>query len=77
MKLTAFVKTMYKVLPGICLLLLSSNCFAQSDPGGGLCDGNDGGPDGCPLDTWVIVLVVMAVIFAVSHLSQQKKSLQA
>jgi len=55
--------------------LITSNSFAQ--PGGGLCDGNDGGPDGCPLDTWVIVLVVIAVIFAVTHLYRQKKSLQA
>lgn len=77
MKLSAFVKTIYKFLLGICLLLITSNSFAQSNPGGGLCDGNDGGPDGCPLDTWVIVLVVMAVIFTVSHLYRQKKSLQA
>lgn len=40
-----------------------SACFA--DPGDGLCDGNDGGPDGCPLDTWVWVLVVVVVVLAV------------
>ncbi|MBB6108874.1 hypothetical protein [Mucilaginibacter lappiensis] len=77
MKITAFVKTIYKFLPGICLLLITSNCFAQSNPGGGFCDGSDGGPDGCPLDTWVIILVVAAAVFAAVHLYRQKKSLQA
>ncbi len=77
MKIPAFVKAIYKFLPGICLLSITSNCFAQSNPGGGLCDGNDGGPDGCPLDTWVIVLVVAATVFAAVHLYRQKKSLQA
>ncbi|WPU96582.1 hypothetical protein SNE25_13745 [Mucilaginibacter sabulilitoris] len=75
MTIKTFVKNKYRFLLGICLLLLSTNCFA--DPGDGLCDGNDGGPDGCPLDTWVIVLVVIAVIFTAIHLHRKQKSLQA
>jgi hypothetical protein len=69
-----FVKNKYKFLLGVCLyLLLTTNCFADPDP---LCDGNDGGPDGCPLDTWVIVLVIIAVIFTTLHLHRKQKSLQ-
>jgi hypothetical protein len=71
-----FVKGKYKFLLGVCLyLLVATNCFA--DPGDGLCDGNDGGPDGCPLDTWVIILVIIAVIFTALHLHRKQKSLQA
>ncbi|MGF7038716.1 hypothetical protein [Mucilaginibacter lappiensis] len=73
-----FVKNKYKFLLGVCFyLLITANCFAQTDPGGGLCDGNDGGPDGCPLDTWVIVLVIIAVIFTALHLQRKQKSLRA
>lgn len=48
-------------------------CFA--DPGDGLCDGDDGGPDGCPLDTWVWVLLIAAVIFAVIQLRNKKTAI--
>ena len=71
-----FVKSKCKFLLGVCIyLLFATNCFA--DPGDGLCDGNDGGPDGCPLDTWVIVLAVIAVTFAAIRLHRKQKSLQA
>ncbi len=36
---------------------------------GGEIDGN------CPLDTWVIVIAVIAVIFAAVHLRRKQKSL--
>jgi hypothetical protein len=52
-------------------LLMVSSSFA--DPGDGLCDGNDGGPDGCPLDTWVWVLILVAVFFTVRHLGWKNK----
>jgi hypothetical protein len=80
MSVITFVKNKYKFLLGVCVyLLITTNCFAQGIPvdGGGLCDGNDGGPDGCPLDTWVIVLVIIAVIFTALHLQRKQKSLQA
>ena len=76
MEVMIFVKNKYRFLLGVCtFLLLTTNCFA--DPGSGLCDGNEGGPDGCPLDTWVIVLVAIVGIFAAIHLHRKQRSLQA
>ena len=74
-----FVKSKYKFLLGVCVyLLVATNCFADpGDPGDGFCDGVNGGPDGCPLDTWVIALVIIALIFTVLHLRKKQKSLQA
>ncbi|MEN0052720.1 MAG: hypothetical protein AAGC65_03590 [Mucilaginibacter sp.] len=73
------VSNKYNFLLGFCLSLIVSDCFAQGVPtdGGGLCDGNDGGPDGCPLDTWVIILVLIALAFTFFHLRKKQKSLQA
>jgi hypothetical protein len=69
-------KAFYIISTIVVFLLNVAVVFAQ--PGGGgdplPCDPDD---PNCPLDTWVIVLVVMAVIFAVAHLYRQKKSLQA
>lgn len=70
------VKNSCKFLLVLFIYLLSTiTCFA--DPGDGLCDGNDGGPDGCPLDTWVFVLALIALVFTVIHLHKKQKSLQA
>jgi hypothetical protein len=72
----AFVKNKYKFLLGLGVyLLITTNCLA--DPGDGNCDDNNGGPDGCPLDTWVIILVIIAVTFTAMHLYRKQKSLQA
>ncbi|MFS2187899.1 hypothetical protein ACCC92_14575 [Mucilaginibacter sp. Mucisp84] len=49
------------------------SCFAQLD---NPCDNADGDAN-CPLDTWVIVLAVAALTFAVTHLYRKQKSLQA
>jgi hypothetical protein len=60
-----------KIAFGVIVLLLIStvNLFAQTLP----CDGDD--PDGgCPLDTWVIVLVIAASFFAAFRLYRSKKS---
>lgn len=38
------------------------------------CDPDD---PNCPLDTWVVFLVVIAVIFTVIHLHRKQKSLRA
>lgn len=52
------------------LLLNIVNAYAQGDLP---CDGGDI-DNPCPLDTWVMVLVVPAVLFAVFHLYRQQKS---
>jgi hypothetical protein len=58
-----------------CLILLPIISFAQ-DGDGPPCEDSDpidAGPD-CPLDTWVIILVVVALIFATIHLYRKQKS---
>ena len=59
------------------LMLLMSTTVVSADPGSGLCDGVDGGPDNCPLDTWVIVLVIFASAFAAFTLFRRKKATRA
>jgi len=41
------------------------------------CDGQDPFDNNCPLDTWVIVLVIIAGIFTAIRLHRKQKSLQA
>jgi len=61
------------------ILFILSTTVALSDPidgdPGTPCDPDD--PSGCPLDTWVIALVIIAVIFTALHLQRKQKSLQA
>lgn len=67
----------------IALLFTQLSVFA--DPGddpGGLPGGGDTGcdpfnPSNCPLDTWVIVLIVIAAAFACLHLYKQQRDLSA
>jgi hypothetical protein len=47
---------------------------AQADQG---CSGQDVYDGNCPLDTWVIVLVVIAGLFTAIYLHRKQKSLQA
>jgi hypothetical protein len=62
-----------KIFFGIVLLLvINVNClFAQ----GCLPSGPDGGddPGDCPLDTWVLVLVGVALAFAMFNLYRRQK----
>jgi hypothetical protein len=60
-----------KPIQGILILLLISATNAFAQPGGDqYCP--DGvtpyTPDGCPLDTWVIFLVIVASVFAAKKL---------
>lgn len=70
------MKKAFYIIVNIALFLLGiTTAFAQPGSGGDPipCD-----PDvNCPLDTWVIVLVAMAGIFALIHLRRKQKSLQA
>jgi len=74
MHVVSMIVSKWKTILAIAIinLLTVSLCFA--DPGDGLCDGNDGGPDGCPLDTWVWVLMIVTVLFTARHLIRQNKS---
>jgi hypothetical protein len=57
------------------LLLLMLNSVALFAQPGEPCEGTD--PDAtCPLDTWVIILAIIAVVFATIHL-YRKRSRQA
>ncbi|TWR27375.1 hypothetical protein FPZ43_12895 [Mucilaginibacter pallidiroseus] len=60
-------------------LLLNLCAFAQDcEDGPGLPGADpDAGPCEIPLDTWVIVLVIVAVIFAAYRLNQKQRSLTA
>lgn len=48
--------------------------YAQSEGGlSGPCGLNDDDNTDCPLDTWVVVLAIIAVIFTAIHLHKKKK----
>ncbi|SEO31462.1 hypothetical protein SAMN05192574_10738 [Mucilaginibacter gossypiicola] len=65
----------YKAITIIAIFLLSiATVFAQEEvPCGGGPDDGDYDPNNCPLDTWVILLVVMALILTVIHLHRRRK----
>lgn len=68
---------MHKVIAVIVLLLFSiATAFAQV-PCSGDPDDDDYDPNGCPLDTWVILLVAVALILTVIHLHRQRKAVLA
>jgi len=70
MKIKAVLTTLLLVVLG------SINCFAQlENPCGGNGDPDD--PTTCPLDTWVVALVIVTLIFATSKLYYKQKSEQA
>jgi hypothetical protein len=55
------------------LILNAGVLFAQGP--GGPCELTD--PDeNCPLDTWVVILAVVAVVFAVVRLHRKQKALR-
>jgi hypothetical protein len=59
-----------KLFLGALILLLLNSAVLYAQPGEP-CAGVD--PDStCPLDTWVIVLAFVAIVFAAIHLSRKK-----
>ncbi|SCW48439.1 hypothetical protein SAMN03159284_01209 [Mucilaginibacter sp. NFR10] len=66
------IKSKWKTILAIIIINLLTVSWSFGDPGDGLCDGNDGGPDGCPLDTWVWILILVALFFTVRHLRLNK-----
>lgn len=67
----AMIKSKWKYVLAIIAINLLAVSGSFADPGDGLCDGNDGGPDGCPLDTWVWILILVAMLFTVRHLGRK------
>ena len=69
MKIKPFLATI------LLLVLVNLSCFAQfENPCGG--DGDPDDPTTCPLDTWVLILVAGALIFATLHLYRRQKAQQ-
>ena len=69
--------TGYRLLLILLLLVIPVITEAQGNGGDIPCDGQDPFNSDCPLDTWVIALVIIAVIFTALHLQRKQKSLQA
>ena len=74
-------RTLFKTLRNkfvltVLLLFFSIIAFAQpGGPGQGDCGDTPEGPDApCPLDTWVIVFAVAALIFVVVHLHRKQNN---
>ncbi|WP_428327324.1 hypothetical protein [Mucilaginibacter sp.] len=72
MKKTALNGKLLKVAIAILVLCSPVTLFAQDLP----CDGTDAYST-CPLDSWVIVLAGVALVFAALHLHRKQKSQQA
>jgi len=65
----------YKVITVTVIFLFSiATAFAQQVPCSGDPDDEDYDPNGCPLDTWVLLLVVIALILTVIHLNRRRKT---
>jgi len=59
-----------KIFLGTLLLLLINTVALYAQPGEP-CAGTD--PDAtCPLDSWVIILALVAVVFAIIHLNRRR-----
>ncbi|WP_091206432.1 hypothetical protein [Mucilaginibacter gossypiicola] len=68
MYILPMITSKWKTILAIIIINLLTVSWSFADPGDGLCDGNDGGPDGCPLDTWVWALMLVALFFTVRRL---------
>jgi hypothetical protein len=65
----------YKVITVTVIFLFSiATAFAQQVPCSGDPDDEDYDPNGCPLDTWVLLLVAIALILTVIHLHRKRKA---
>jgi hypothetical protein len=61
----------------ITVLLLVSAPIISKGQGDEGCNGGDVFDTPCPLDTWVIVLVIIAGLATAIHLRRKQRSLQA
>ena len=60
----------------ILLLMFNVALLCAQDPGEP-CSGNDVDNVGCPLDTWVVLLAFIAIVFAAWHLNNKRKVISA
>ena len=71
---TSKIKVLKTIVITLMFMTIPVMATFADDPGEP-CDQND--PIGiCPLDTWVIFLVLIALLFTVLHLRNKQKSLQ-
>lgn len=61
-----------KVLGGVLVLMVLNFSFAYAQIDNP-CDGSDPDNTNCPLDTWVFVLAIIAVIFTAVHLRKKDR----
>jgi len=62
-----------KIFFSTLLLLIVNVAFLYAQDPGEPCSGNDVDTVGCPLDTWVVLLAFIAIIFAAWHLNNKRK----
>ena len=55
------------------LLIINVALLYAQDPGEP-CGGNDVDNNGCPLDTWVVLLAFVAIVIAAWHLNNKRKA---
>ena len=72
-------KLVLTVLFTLCTIVTFAQPTGPGDPGQGDCGTSAQGPDEpCPLDTWVIILAVIALVFTAVHLyKKQNNALKA
>jgi hypothetical protein len=66
--------TYRKILLSFFIIVHPLLLLAQGVPCG---EDHDPQDNDCPLDTWIILLVIITLIFTVIHLHRKQKSLQA
>ena len=65
-----------KVFFSTLLLILNIGLLYAQDPGEP-CAGQDADLSGCPLDSWVVLLAFIAIVFAAWHLNNKRKKVAA
>ena len=63
-----------KIFFSTLLLMFNAGLLFAQDPIGEPCAGQDTDLNGCPLDTWVIIMAFIAIIFAARHIYRKQKS---
>lgn len=64
-----------KIFFGTLLLSMLNVALLRAQDPGEPCSGNDVDSVGCPLDTWVVLLAFIAIVFAAWHLKNKRKVL--